>query len=325
MKTIEIIVPCHNEEKCITLFYEAIHNLFVECDMLHLYKYKITFVDDGSSDHTLDEIKRLKKEKEEKGSHNTIKYISFSRNFGKEAAIYAGLENSTGDYVVLMDADLQHPPSLIPEMLRAVNEEGYDCATARRVDRKKESSLRRRGSNMFFRLFCHITGLRLLPGSTDFRLMTRGVVNAILAMPEKERFIKGIYSWIGFHNKWVEYANVERVAGETKWNSRSLFRYAWNGFVAFATTPLRVVIYFGILVVLAAVVAAVWVFVTASINGTSGNGFATIMIAMLLLNGVIIMILGIIGEYLARIYMEVKNRPIYIVREAEIVDETSHE
>lgn len=311
MKTIEIIVPCYNEEKCISLFATAISELFKE-ELLKGYSYLITFIDDGSKDASLSEIIKLEENKD------NIRYISFSRNFGKEAAIFAGLENCIGDYVVLMDADLQHPPELIPKMLHAVVDEGYDCATAQRVSRKKESVVRRKGSSVFFRLFCKITGLNLLPGSTDYRLMTRKVVNAILKLPERERFTKGIYSWIGFKNKWVQYENVERAAGETKWSTRGLIKYATNGFIAFATTPLRVVVYFGMFVVLIAIVAAIIVFIVALKNGTSANGFATIMVAMLLLDGVIITILGVIGEYLARIYMEVKGRPIYIIGDSNI-------
>lgn len=313
-KVIEFIVPCYNEEKCILPFVEAIESLFVSS--LPHYSYLITFIDDGSKDKTIDSIIKVKDElQREKG--NAIRYISFSRNFGKEAAIYAGLENSKGDYVALIDADLQHPPAIIPDMLKAIVDEGYDCATARRVSKRKESVIRRSGSDLFFRMFCQITGLNLLPGSTDYRLMTRKVVEAILLLPERERFTKGIYSWIGFNNKWIEYQDVERVAGTTKWNTRGLIRYAYNGFIAFAATPLRAVVYFGMLVVIGAIISAIYVFVVTSMNGTRASGYATIMIAMLLIDGVIITILGVIGEYMARIYMEVKNRPIYIVREAK--------
>lgn len=314
MKIVEIIVPCFNEEGCISPFCNAINDVFKTDKLLNGYGFQITFIDDGSTDQTVEEINRMMKNIE---FGEKIRYLSFSRNFGKEAAIYAGMEYSTGDFVVLMDADLQHPPTLLPKMMQAIATEGYDCATARRVLRKNESAVRRKGSEYFYRIFRHITGLDLLPGSTDFRLMRRSVVDAILKLPERERFTKGIYSWIGFKNKWIEYENVERQNGHTKWSTRGLIGYAYNGFVAFATTPLRAVAYLGMLVVVAAIVSAIIVAIITSSNGTNANGTTLIMIAMLLLNGMIITILGVIGEYLARIYMEVKGRPIYIVRDAK--------
>ena len=314
-KIIELIVPCYNEEKCIQLFCDEIEALFAT--KMNSFNYLITFIDDGSYDKTVETIKSVKAGTSGK-LNGSIQYISFSRNFGKEAAIYAGLENSTGDYVAIMDADLQHPPEVLIDMLKAIEEEGYDCATARRVSKRDESAVRRGGSHLFYRLFCKITGLNLLPGSTDYRLMTRGVVNAIMSLPERERFTKGIYSWIGFKNKWIEYQNVERIAGTTKWSTRGLFKYAYNGFIAFATTPLRIVVYLGMFVVIGAIIAAICVFAITLRNGTTASGFSTIMISMLLLDGVIIMILGVIGEYMARIYLEVKHRPVYIVREAKM-------
>lgn len=318
MEVIELIVPCYNEEQCVIPFANTVGELFNDNSTLNNYKYHITFIDDGSSDSTLKVIKSLCE------TDNHIGYISFSRNFGKEAAIYAGLENSFGDYVVLLDADLQHPPEIIPQMLEAVKEEGYDCATARRVSKRKESAVRRGGSNAFYRLFSKLTGLKLVSGSTDFRLMKRAVVQAILAMPERERFTKGIYQWIGFKNKWIEYVNVERVNGTTKWSARGLFKYAFNGFIAFATTPLRFIVYLGLFVVLAAFILSLIAVIQYFRYGTNGSGFATLWITMLFLGGVIITSLGIIGEYMARIYMEVKNRPLYIVRDAkmsEVVDD----
>lgn len=320
MAIIEMIVPCLNEEECIELFYDSICDLFSTEEFLKKYNFSILFIDDGSRDNTLAEIKRIQAKCEIENKLNKVRYISFSRNFGKEAAIYAGLENSKGDYVALIDADLQHPPRLMIDMLGAILNEGYDCATARRIERNSDNGLRKKGSDKFFKMFCHVTGLNLVTGSTDYRLMKRSVVEAILSMPEKERFIKGIYSWVGFKNKWIEYQDVERIAGNSKWTTKSLIKYAYHGFVSFATTPLRAVVYLGMVVVVLAILAALYVYILAKANGTSANGYATIMIVMLLLNGVIITILGVIGEYLARIYMEVKNRPIYIVRESKISD-----
>jgi glycosyltransferase involved in cell wall biosynthesis len=279
------------------------------------YGFIITYVDDGSNDNTMDEIKKVV----ERADNGSVQYISLSRNFGKEAAIYAGLSKCTGDYVALLDADLQHPPELLKEMLVAVDKEGYDCASARRVSRKGEPFIRSIFSRAFYHVINHVTVIDLVPGSTDYRLMNRNVVDAIVSMTEHERFTKGIYAWVGYRNKWIEYKNVERIAGKSTWNFWGLLRYAYTGFLAFATTPLRGVIYFGMIVVVLSVIFAIKLFV-AALNTPGGvrNGYSSIMILILFLGGVIITILGMIGEYLARIYMEVKNRPIYFTRETNI-------
>ena len=313
MKTIELVVPCYNEEKCISLFYDRIKEVFSdmpECSFI------ITFVDDGSKDHTMHEIKKVV----ERAAGGKVQYISLSRNFGKESAMYAGLSKSVGEYVAVLDADLQHPPELLKEMLDAIENEGYDCASARRVSRKGEPMIKSTLSRAFYHVINHVTVIDLVPGSTDYRLMKRKVVNAIVAMSESERFTKGIYAWVGFKNKWIEYKNVERAAGMTKWNVRGLFRYAYSGFLAFATTPLRAVIYFGMFIVFASVLGAIHVFRAALRTPNERTGYASIIILMLFLGGVIITILGMIGEYLARIYMEVKRRPIYFERESNIDD-----
>lgn len=312
MKTIEVIVPCYNEEKCISLFYTKIKEVF---DKLEGYEGILTYIDDGSKDRTLEEIKKVVKTAEKV----RIQYLSFSRNFGKEAAIYAGLSKSTGDYVTIMDADLQHPPELLPAMLNAIEKEGYDCATARRVSRKGEPPVRSAFSKAFYRVISKVTAIELVPGSTDYRLMKRRVVEAIVSMQEYERFTKGLYAWAGYKNKWIEYENVERAAGKTKWSFWGLLRYAYSGFVSFATTPLRGVVYLGILTVLASLGGAIYIFIGALNNsGAERTGYASIMILLLFLGGVIITILGMIGEYLARIYMEVKRRPIFFERESNI-------
>ena len=232
MKTIELIVPCYNEESCISLFYDRIKEVFLNmpgCEFI------ITFVDDGSKDNTIQEIKKVV----ERVDTGKVQYISLSRNFGKESAMYAGLSKSVGDYVAVMDADLQHPPELLKKMLDAIENEGYDCASARRVSRKGDPLIKSVLSRAFYHVINHVTVIDLVPGSTDYRLMKRKVVKAIVAMSERERFTKGIYAWVGFKNKWIEYENVERIAGKTKWNIRGLFHYAYSGFLAFATTPLR--------------------------------------------------------------------------------------
>lgn len=312
MKTVELIVPCYNEEHCIALFYDAVADTFRG---LGGYKFVITFIDDGSRDNTLTEIKKLA-ETAEKGS---IQYIVLSRNFGKESAIYAGLSKSTGDYVALMDVDLQHPPALLPQMLDAIEKEGYDRATARKISRKGEPVIRSAFSRAFYHIINHVTVIDLVSGSTDYCLMKRDVVEAIVSMGERERFTKGIYAWVGYKNKWIEYKNVKRAAGRSKWSFIELFHYAYRGFVAFATTPLRGVVYLGILITMASFIYAAKIAIDMLSNPLAPRtGYASIMIVMLFLGGVIIFILGMIGEYLARIYMEVKNRPIYFERESHM-------
>lgn len=311
-KTIELIVPCYNEEKCVGLFYDRIREVFSK---MPGYEFIITYIDDGSKDNTMVEIKNVVA----RADVGKVQYISLSRNFGKESAIYAGLSKCIGDYVAILDADLQHPPELLKEMLVAIEEEGYDCASARRVSRKGEPIIRSMFSKAFYHIINHITVIDLVPGSTDYRLMKRSVVEAIVSMSERERFTKGIYAWVGFKNKWIEYENVERAAGKTTWNFWGLVRYAYTGFLAFATTPLRGVIYFGMIIVILSVFFAIKIGVAALKTPNSARtGYASIMILMLFLGGVIITILGMIGEYMARIYMEVKNRPIYFARETNI-------
>lgn len=312
MKTIELIVPCYNEEKCVALFYNRIKEVFAK---MPGYDFIITYIDDGSKDYTMAEIKKVVAS----ANVGRVQYISLSRNFGKESAIYAGLSKCTGDYVALLDADLQHPPELLKEMIVAIEEEGYDCASARRVSRKGEPFIRSLFSRAFYHIINQITVIDLVPGSTDYRLMKRSVVEAIVSMTERERFTKGIYAWVGFKNKWIEYENVERAAGSTTWNFWGLVRYAYSGFLAFATTPLRGVIYFGMLIILISIISATYIWLGAmKTPNAERTGYASIMILMLFLGGVIIAILGMIGEYMARIYMEVKNRPIYFARETNI-------
>ena len=305
MKKIEMVVPCYNEELCIEPIYEEINRVMQK---LTNYEAAVLFVDDGSHDKTMEKIKGLTQKKTE------IRYLSFSRNFGKEAAIFAGLANSTGDIVVLMDADLQHPPALIPQMIKEV-EAGADCCGARRIDRKGEPLIRSFFSKAFYRFMKKTTGLDFVQGGSDFRAMTRQVVQAVVAMPEKERFTKGILSWVGFQMKWLEYENVERTLGTTKWSFWGLVRYGVNGFLAFSTTPLRAAVYLGFMIDIAAVIYALVTFFSMITTDAPRTGYASIILIMLFLGGTIILILGIIGEYIARLYYEVKNRPVYIVKD----------
>lgn len=306
MKLIEIVVPCYNEEACICSLYKAVNTALSQLDD---YRWSILFVNDGSSDRTLEELKTLK------SNHtDTVNYVSFARNFGKESAIYAGLSNSTGDLVVLMDADLQHPPVLIPQMVKQI-EEGHDCCGARRVDRHGEPPIRSFFSKIFYKVINKVTDMKLVQGGSDFRIMTRQMVNAMLELQERERFTKGIMSWVGFDTVWIEYENVERIAGESKWSFCSLAKYALDGFIAFATAPLRFVIYLGVGVVIFSIVYLIITFFSALNSNAPRTGYTTIIILILLMGGVIISLLGVIGEYLARMYNELKHRPIYIEKE----------
>lgn len=311
-KTIEMIVPCCNEEECVSLFYDEIKKIFES--QLSQYDFEILFVDDGSKDRTLEKIKELA----EYAGNDKVRYISFSRNFGKESAIYVGLSNSTGDYVVVMDADLQHPPALLPGMLKAIEEDGYDSCAAQRTNRKGEPIVKSFFSKAFYHIMNRMTVIDLVPGGTDYRMMTRQMADAVVSLAERERFTKGIYAWVGFKTKWIPYENVARAAGKSKWSFSSLFNYAGSGIIAFATTPLRSAIWMGMFIVMIAAVYAVYTAAYVLMYPERSTGRATIILIMLFLGGVIITILGMIGEYLARIYMEVKQRPIYIVKESNL-------
>ncbi len=314
MKRVEIVVPCYNEAENISALYEEVNSVF---SALPAYCWSLLFVDDGSKDKTVAEIQKLRERDRER-----VELVSFARNFGKEAAIYAGLANSTGDLVVLMDADLQHPPAMLPEMLKGI-EEGYDCCGARRVSRKGEPLIRSAFSKLFYGFINKVTCMQLVPGGSDYRVMTRKMVNAVLQLTERERFIKGILSWVGFDTKWIPYENVERHAGKTKWSFSGLSRYALNGFVSFATTPLRAVVYMGTIIVIVSLAYALYTFINALNPDTVRSGFSTIIILILFLGGVIIATLGVIGEYMARIYLELKHRPIYIDRINTVTEKTS--
>lgn len=309
MKKIDIVVPCYNEEACIRPLYEAVDKVFRG---ITDYSYRILYVNDGSRDKTLEKLREIHAEHPE-----TADYISFSRNFGKEGAIYAGLSKSDGDLVVLMDADLQHPPELIPEMIKGIGE-GYDCVGARRVDRNGEPPVRSAFSRLFYKIINKMTGMHLVQGGSDYRMMTRQMVDAMLQLRERERFTKGIMSWVGFETKWIEYQNVERIAGESKWSFFGLAKYAINGFIAFATAPLRAVIWLGSLITLGAFIYAIVTFISALKNGGERIGYTTIIILILFMGGVLITLIGVVGEYIARLYNEMKMRPIFIEKESSL-------
>lgn len=311
MRTLDIVVPCYNEAECVELFYEDIVKTLSQVPDL---KYSIIYVNDGSRDNTLGCLKKLA----ETHGNDVVKYISFSRNFGKESAIFAGLSYSTAEYVVLMDADLQHPSSLLPEMMDAL-EEGYDCCGARRVTREGEPIVRSFLSRTFYKIINKVTSMELVQGGSDFRMMKRCVVDSMLMMEERERFTKGIMSWVGFSTKWIEYENVERAAGETKWSMSGLVAYALSGFMAFATAPLRLAVYLGLVIDAITVVATIWFAIRTLTSDMPRTGYGTIVCLIAFFGGTIILLLGIIGEYMARIYTEVKKRPIFLVKDTNIV------
>ncbi|MBR6158642.1 MAG: glycosyltransferase family 2 protein [Lachnospiraceae bacterium] len=309
-KTIELVVPSYNEESCVGLFYDAVNKLFNE--QLKAYDFRIIYVDDGSSDSTLEKVKKIAADAPEGQVH----YISFSRNLGKEAAIYAGLEHSAGDFVAVMDADLQHPPALLIDMLHAIEEEGYDSCGARREDRKGEGAIKRIFSVAYYHIVNRMTVVELTPGSTDFRLMSRRMVDEVLKLTERERFTKGIFAWVGFKTKWIPYHNVERAAGKSKWSIRGLLHYAASGLLSFARAPLRFAIYLGAVGLLAAFIDLILLIAGGCSAGAFPEAIQVVIFLLLLFGGLTVMLLGLVGEYLARILAEAKQRPLYIIRES---------
>ncbi len=307
MKVLSAIVPCYNEEENIVDFYhEFMKNeaFFREKDVA----LELFFIDDGSKDGTAAEVKKLA------GGDERVHLVSFSRNFGKEAAIYAGLEKARGDYVVFLDADLQDPPSLLPEMYGYV-EQGYDTVATRRVTRKGEPPLRSFFARIFYRLMKIISRTEIMDGARDYRLMTRQVVDAILSMGEYNRFSKGIFGWVGFETKWLEFENIERKKGETKWSFWKLFLYSIDGITAFSTAPLAFAAFMGVLFCLAAFALIIFTIVRKAIFGDPTSGWPSLVCIISLISGVQLFCLGIVGQYLAKTYMEVKRRPIYLVKE----------
>ena len=306
---ITAVVPCYNEQEALGLFYEELNRVTAE---MRDCEFEILFVNDGSKDRTLELMKELAEK------DGRVKYISFSRNFGKEAAIYAGLEHASGDLVAIMDADLQDPPRLLPEMYRAVTEEGYDSVATRRVTRKGEPPIRSFFARMFYRLMNKMCKTEVVDGARDFRLMTRPFVDALLAMKEYNRFSKGLFGWVGFRTKWIEFENVERVAGETKWSFWKLLLYAIDGMVAFSTMPLSVAALIGILMCVIAAISIIFIIVRQLCFGGSAFGWPSMVCIMIFIGGVQLLCMGIMGQYLAKTYLEVKNRPIYICKETNI-------
>lgn len=305
-----LIVPVYNEQETLDLFYNETERVLKDIDIMIEY----LFIDDGSKDNSLNIIHKLA-DKDER-----IHYVSFSRNFGKEAAIYAGLKNAAGDYITILDADLQDPPSLIPEMLQSVIEEGYDCIGTRRVNRKGEPPIRSFFARIFYKLINKISKTEIVDGARDFQLMNKKVVKAILSMSEYNRFSKGIFGWVGFRKKWIEYENIERTAGETKWSFWKLFLYAVDGIVAFSTMPLVLSSFLGILFCIIAFVMILLIITKTLIFGDPTSGWPSLVCIIMLVSGVQLFCIGILGQYLSKTYLETKKRPIYLVEEAKLED-----
>ena len=310
MDKISVIVSCYNEEKALPLFYEEMERVRKQ-DFENIAEFEYIFVNDGSKDKTLEEIKELR------NKDNKVRYISFSRNFGKEAAMYAGLEAATGDLVTLMDADLQDPPSLLKTMYNAIKEEGYDTVATRRVTRKGEPPIRSFFARIFYKIINKMSSIEMVDGARDYRLMKRKVVDSIISLKEYNRYSKGLFSFVGFDTKWIEYENIKRVAGETKWSFWKLFKYAIEGITAFSTTPLILSSLIGLIFCLVAFIAIIFIIIKTLIYGDPTSGWPSLACIIVFVSGVQLFTIGIIGQYLSKTYLEVKKRPIYIVKETE--------
>ena len=310
-KLISLIVPCFNEQESLPIFYEEASKVLKTMDV----DYELLIIDDGSKDKTLSIAQDLAKTDER------VKYVSFSRNFGKEAAMYAGFCNAKGDYTAVMDADMQDPPSLLPQMFEILETGEYDSVATRRVTRKGESKVRSWFARMFYKIINRISSADIVDGARDFRLMKREMVDAILSMSEYNRFSKGIFGWIGFKTYWLPFENVERVAGTTKWNFWGLFMYAISGIVNFSEMPLHISSLFGIIMTAVSFVMLIFVFVRRLIFGDPIAGWASTMCVIIFIGGIQLLCLGIMGEYIGKTYMETKKRPQYIVGRTNIKNE----
>lgn len=308
VKEVSIVVPCYNEEESIALFYEEARRVTAGIEG---YAFTYLFVDDGSKDRSLAIIKELA------AVDDHVKYISLSRNFGKEAAMFAGLEAAIGQYVAIMDVDLQDDPALLPRMLHAL-EEGYDCCGVRRVDRKGEPKIRSMFARLFYKIMNRFTEIELADGARDYRMMTRQMTDEVLRLREKERFIKGIFGWVGFRYYWLEYANIRRAAGETKWSFWKLLKYAVGGMMAFTTAPLKMLMWLGGAISIGSAVFMIVKIVKTLVWGIDVPGYASTVVLISFLGGINLFAIGLVGDYLGRVYTEVKNRPIYITRESNL-------
>lgn len=304
---LSVIVPCKNEVEAIPVFYGEFKKVM---QGMGSPKYELIFVEDGSTDGTLDLLRRMSKE------DPSVRFISFSRNFGKEAAMYAGLKSARGDYVTIMDVDLQDPPSLLPDMFSAIINEGYDSVASRRCTRCGEPPMRTHAARLFYKILNSLSDLKFKEGARDYRLMTRRVLDAILELEEYNRFIKGMYEWVGFKTKWIDYENVPRAAGETKWSNFGLLVYSLNALTSFSTVPLVMAALVGIALCLLSGLGIIFVIIRQLLEpGSSQWGWPSMVCIMLFLSGMQLFCLGVLGHYMSKIYLETKRRPAYIVRE----------
>ena len=311
-KLLSIVVSCYNEELAIPLFYKEVKKMIEKMDYLD---FEIVFVDDGSKDKTLEILKKLAKKDKQ------VKYVSFSRNFGKEAAMYAGLEYSKGDYVTLMDADLQDPPAMLEKMYKYLESGEYDCVATRRVTRKGEPPIRSFFARQFYKIINKLSDIEMVDGARDYRLMRREMVDAIVDMREDNRYSKGLFSFVGFKTKWLEYENVQRVAGETKWSFWKLFIYAIDGITAFSTKPLIMSAILGFLFCLVSFAMIIFIIIKTLVYGDPVNGWPSTACIIFFVSGIQLFCMGIVGQYLSKTYLETKKRPIYIVRDSNDNDE----
>ncbi|MDO4544684.1 MAG: glycosyltransferase family 2 protein [Bacillota bacterium] len=327
-KTVDIIVPCFNEEHNIDAFFRETQKVASEMEG---YDFAYIFIDDGSTDETLAKIKSLAadakapagamRDAETPAARCHVRYISFSRNFGKEAAMYAGLRASKGDFAVIIDADLQHPPQLIATMLKRIEETGCDSCAARRVSRKGEPKIRSAFARAFYKIMNRYSDIEIIDGAVDFRIMNRKMVKAIVSMPESQRFSKGIFAWVGFETEWIEFENVKRLSGESKWSVWSLAKYAVDGFIDFAVSPLKFVGVFGGAITVCSTIYLIIEILKTLIFGKDTPGYASTICLILFFGGLIIAILSLIGEYIGRMYLETKGRPVYVEKESNLDEE----
>lgn len=305
-KKISIIIPCYNEEEALDVVYEAIVN---EMKRMEAFDYELLLVNDGSSDGTINKMRSLA------ALNEHVKYYSFSRNFGKEAAIYAGLSNASGDYVVMMDADMQDPPALLPKMVEILETGEYDCVASRRVTRTGEGVIRSFGARIFYKVIRKLTNIQIADGARDYQMMTRQMVNSVLALTEYNRFSKGIFEWVGYRKTWLEFENVERAAGETKWSVWKLVLYSLEGIINFSNMPLTISSYLGIIMTALSFFAIIFIVVRKLLFGDPVDGWASTVCIITFVGGIQLFCMGIMGQYLSKMYSEVKNRPHYIIQE----------
>lgn len=315
MGLITAVVPCYNEEESLPAFYEEIMQVAGRMKEQYAVELEVLFVDDGSKDRTLSLLRQLSEQ------DRRVKYLSFSRNFGKESAMFAGLQHAAGDYIAVMDADLQHPPRLLEEMYRGITEEGFDCVATRRVSRAGEPKLRSFFAGLFYKLINKISDTEIPPSAQDYRLMTRQVADAILRLQEVNRFSKGIFSWVGYRIKWLDVENVERTHGQTKWSFWKLFLYSLDGITAFSTIPLAISSLMGLFFCLAAVIMTGVIVIKTLIWGDPVAGYPTLICVIFLIGGIQLFCTGILGQYFSKMYLEVKGRPVYLLKESCLVDQ----